>query len=133
MKKYIILILSVTALTFIAGCTSTSVIDVDGTSDGITVINSKDSSVDVKILDTRTRIVGGILQVNMQLESNASSIRNLEYKFSWFDSLGMVIDSSSTAWEPFCLYGRETKTISGLAPNSSARSYKVKIREADNS
>lgn len=130
MKKTILCAMSAVSLLLIQGCW-TSVMDVDGSADGTATVNFKNSPVDVKVLDTRSRIVNGLLQVNMELESGYSNPYRLEYKFSWYDSAGMEVDPARTAWIPFYLNGRETKTIQGLAPNPSAKAFKIKLREAN--
>ncbi len=130
MKKTILCAMSAVSLLLIQGCW-TSVMDIDGSSDGTSTVNFKNSPVDVKVLDTRSRIVNGLLQVNMELESGYSNPYRLEYKFSWYDSAGMEVDPARTAWIPFYLNGRETKTIQGLAPNPSAKAFKIKLREAN--
>ncbi len=130
MKKTIIAALSALSLLFTQGCW-TSVMDVDGAADGTTTVNFKNSPVDVKILDTRSRFVNGLLMVNTELESGYSNPYRLEYKFSWYDSAGMEVEPARSAWIPFYLNGRETKTIQGLAPNPSAKAFKIKFREAN--
>lgn len=131
MKKRI-LALSVIACAALAlsGCW-TSVMEIDGSSAGSATVNFKNSPVDIKVLDTRSRFVGGLLQVNLELESGISYTYKLEYKFSWYDSGGMEIDSARSAWIPLYLNGREVKTIQGLAPNPAAKAYKIRLREAD--
>jgi uncharacterized protein YcfL len=130
MKKIIFSALSAMSLLLIQGCW-TSVMDVDGSADGAATVNFKNSPVDIKVLDTRSRFVNGLLQVNLELESGYSSPYRLEYKFSWYDSAGMEVDPARSAWMPFYLNGRETKTIQGLAPNPSAKAFKIKFREAN--
>jgi uncharacterized protein YcfL len=105
--------------------------DVDGSADGTSTVNFKNSPVDIKVLDTRSRFVNGLLMVNTELESGYSNPYRLEYKFSWYDSAGMEVDPARSAWIPFYLNGRETKTIQGLAPNPSAKAFKIKFREAN--
>ncbi len=128
MKLHLLLATSV-ALLF-SGC-STSVMEIDGSAAGNVTTNFKNSPVDIKVLDTRSRLVGGLLQVNAEIESGISGTYMLEYKFSWYDSGGMEIDSARSAWMPLYLNGRETKTIQGLAPNPAAKAFKIKFREAD--
>ncbi len=117
--------------TLFLGACSTSVMEVDGSSEGNSTVNFKNSPVDVNVLDTRSRFVGGLLQVNLELESGRSRTYRLEYKFSWYDSAGMEVDSARSAWIPLYMNGREVKTIQGLAPNPSAKSFKIRIRESD--
>jgi uncharacterized protein YcfL len=130
MKRIIVSALSAISLLSIHGCW-TSVMDIDGAADGTATVNFKNSPVDVKVLDTRSRFVNGLLMVNTELESGYSSPYRLEYKFSWYDSNGMEVDPARSAWIPFYLNGRENKTIQGLAPNPSAKSFKIKLREAN--
>ena len=132
MKKLMLLSICAAGLALASGCWWwTSVMEIDGTSDGATTVNFKNSPVDIKVLDTRTRFVNGLLQVNQELESGYSSTYRLEYKFSWYDSAGMEVDPARTAWMPLYMNGRETKTIQGLAPNPSAKTFKIKFRETD--
>ncbi|HBM16516.1 MAG TPA: hypothetical protein DD381_09285 [Lentisphaeria bacterium] len=131
-RTTIVFILTALTVVFIGGC-STAVMDIDGSSQGAATVNYKNSPVDIKVLDTKSKFVNGLLKVNMQLENGISNPYTLEYKFSWFDSDGMEVDEGSTAWMPIYLNGRETRTIQGLAPNPSAKSFKIKIREADDS
>lgn len=133
MRKPIFAALSALTIAILAGGCSTSVMDIDGSSAGAATVNYKNSPVDITVLDTRSRFVNDLLQVNMELENGISNTYNLEYKFSWYDSGGMEVDPARSAWIPITLQGKETKTIQGLAPNPSAKSFKIKIREADSS
>lgn len=130
MKKILLPALSAMSLLLVQGCW-TSVMDVDGSADGTSTVNFKNSPVDIKVLDTRSRFINGLMMVNLELESGYSNPYRLEYKFSWYDSAGMEIDPARSAWVPFYLNGRETKTIQGVAPNPSAKAFKIKFREAD--
>ena len=130
MRSMVLAALSVVSLLLVSGCW-TSVMDVDGSANGPATVNFKNSPVDIKVLDTRSRVINDLLQVNMELENGYSHPYNLEYKFSWYDSGGMEIDPGRTAWIPFHLNGRETKSVQGVAPNPSAKAFKIKLREAD--
>lgn len=129
-RRFLILPVLASAMLALNGCW-TSVMEIDGSSAGNATVNFKNSPVDIKVLDTRSRFVGGLLQVNLELESGISYPYKLEYKFSWYDSGGMEIDSARSAWIPLYLNGREVKTVQGLAPNPAAKTYKIRLREAD--
>ncbi len=129
-KKFLALPLIAFATLALSGCW-TSVMEIDGSSAGNSTVNFKNSPVDIRVLDTRSRFVGGLLQVNLELESGYSNPYRLEYKFSWYDSGGMEIDSARSAWIPLYLNGREVKTIQGLAPNPAAKAFKIRLRESD--
>ena len=132
MKKNtsIIAVMCALVLLLISACSSTSVMDIDGTASGSSIVNFKNSAVDVKVLNTKSRFINGLLKVNVELESGISSPYQLDYKFTWYDSGGMAVDAANSPWIPLYLNGREAKTIQGLAPNSSAKTFKITIKEA---
>ena len=129
--KRILLLLAMALLSLALNGCWTSVMEIDGSSAGNATVNFKNSPVDIKVLDTRSRFVGGLMQVNLELESGYSNPYRLEYKFSWYDSGGMEIDSARSAWIPLYLNGREVKTIQGVAPNPAAKAFKIRLRESD--
>lgn len=131
MRKTILRAFSAITIAVLAGGCSTSVMDIDGSSAGAATVNYKNSPVDVKVLDTRSRFINDLLQVNLEIENGISNPYNLEYKFAWYDSDGMEVEAARPIWIPIYLQGKETKSIQGLAPNPSAKSFKIKIREAD--
>lgn len=129
MKSRFHIYLAAAIMMIAAGCSSTSVIEIDGSADSDASINYKGSSVDVKVLNTQTKSVNGLLQVNVTLESGDSDTYLADYKFEWFDADGMGVEVGRQAWMPLYFYGRETKAIQGLSPNPSAKSFKLLIRQ----
>jgi uncharacterized protein YcfL len=130
MRKVFFALPIIACAALLSGCW-TSVMEIDGSSAGNVTVNFKNSPVDIKVLDTRSRFIGGLLQVSQELESGISHPYRLEYKFSWYDSGGMDIDSARSAWIPLYLNGREVKSIQGLAPNPAAKAFKIRFRESD--
>ena len=126
-----VLISLASLLIVLSACSTTSVMEIDGNADGTSVVNKKDSSVDAKVINVNIRKINDILQVSAQVESESSSPCNIEYKFFWFDSAGMPVDSSSTSWIPLYLNGRATAPVTGLAPNPAASTFKIQIKNAD--
>ena len=77
MKKILLPALSAMSLLLVQGCW-TSVMDVDGSADGTSTVNFKNSPVDIKVLDTRSRFINGLMMVNLELESGYSNPYRLE-------------------------------------------------------
>jgi uncharacterized protein YcfL len=92
------------------------------------VINNERVAGNIQIVDLKSGFVGDLMRANVTLVSKTSSTQNLEYKFVWFDLNGMEITPDGSAWKPLILYGNETKTIQAVAPNPSAKEFKVKIK-----
>ncbi len=87
---------------------------------------------DVGIADARAVLAGNMLRAQITVRSYIHDTLSLQYKFSWLNKQGMEIDAGSQSWQPFTLYGMETKAFQGVCPNPSANSYRVLIREQEN-
>ena len=120
-----------------SGCSSTSGISgssaimEDGT--GIqhseyVIVNNPKVARGLQIVDIATQFVGNMLQADVTLVSKYSDTESYQYKYAWFDIDGIEIDSEANAWTPFIMYGNETKTFRGAAPNPSAKQFKINIR-----
>ncbi len=92
------------------------------------VVNNPKMARGIQIVDLETGYAGNLLKANVTLVSKYSDTQNFKYKFSWFDADGVEIDANSTPWIPMLLYGNETKTIQGVAPNPTAKKFKIKLR-----
>jgi uncharacterized protein YcfL len=71
------------------------------------------------------------MRAQVSLRSKDRDTVKAQYRFEWFDLEGMEINANS-AWKPLMLYGRETATVKGVAPDTRAKTFKLKIREPDN-
>jgi len=92
------------------------------------VVNNEDVASAVQIVDLKTAFVGDLMRASVTLVSKKSDTQKLQYKFAWFDPNGMEVAPDASPWKPLMIYGNETKTIQGVAPNPSAREWKVKLR-----
>lgn len=72
--------------------------------------------------------VGGLLKAAVTIQSRSDDTEALEYKWTWFDSKGFEVNSSSQPWQPVLVYGMQTTSIQGLAPNPSAKDFKLHLR-----
>ncbi len=126
------------AIIALTGCSSTSVNestyavtqDAEGNyqvSENFFVNNPK-LARGLRITEQNSKFVGDLLTVQVSLASLYDDTQNYKYKFSWYDANGFEIDAGSNAWLPLIMYGSQTKTIQGVAPNPSARQFKLMLR-----
>lgn len=95
------------------------------------VYNSSTLSRKVAIDEMTSSKAGDMLLAQVTLHSKAGDTINLQYKFEWFDLNGLALNASSATWKPLLIYGKESKTIQGLAPDPRGREYKLLLRDAD--
>jgi len=82
----------------------------------------------IKITDLKSTFAGDLLRANVTLYSKRTDTLALQYKFRWYNSQGIEIDPESSPWQPIIIYGRETKSVQAVAPNPSAKEFKIEIR-----
>jgi uncharacterized protein YcfL len=125
--------------TLITGCASTSGIEASGkvvaadsghSLDKSIVINNRALASDLEITDIRSAFIGDLLKVQISIRSANRDTFPIQYKFEWLDAQGFEINTNQ-AWKPFIVYGKETKTIQGVAPDQRAQEFKIKIRDPD--
>jgi uncharacterized protein YcfL len=133
--------LLIVGLVALSGCSATSGAagraKVGWTDDGAPLLNTKvvynSSSLSRKVaIDEMTSSkAGDMLLAQVTLHSKAGETINLQYKFEWYDLNGLALNASSATWKPLLIYGKESKTIQGLAPDPRGREYKLLLRDAD--
>jgi len=123
----------------VTGCVTTSGIEASGKVVAIDpkveinksiVINNRGLASDIEITDMKSAFAGDMLKVQVSLRSNNRDTIPVQYKFDWLDANGFEINSNQ-AWKPFMVYGKETRTIQGVAPDPRAREFKLKLRDPD--
>ena len=95
------------------------------------VYNSTALSRKVAIDEMTSSKAGDMLLAQVTMHSKAGDTINLQYKFEWFDLNGLALNAASATWKPLLIYGKESKTIQGLAPDPRGREYKLLLRDAD--
>ncbi|WP_025819707.1 YcfL family protein [Shewanella marina] len=99
------------------------------TSAGDVRVDNKSLARDVAVEQVQTRSVGGFLQGSALLINKDSTQINLQYKFTWYDVNGYVIDEDSSPWVAATLFGKERKQVMAVAPNAMANRFDVYVRE----
>ena len=134
MKKNIALFLGL-ALCLFVGCASTA--DLEGIATSAknpsvapryVILNNSGLASDIRIEALKIAFAGDILKANVSLISKTSSTLNLQYRFSWYNAQGMEVEPAVGTWIPLTVYGKESKTVTGVAPNSSVKEFRIKIR-----
>ncbi|MBE0502802.1 MAG: YcfL family protein [Desulfuromonadales bacterium] len=138
LKLAALLIVGMVAL---SGCSATSGAEgrakVGWTDDGAPLLNTKvvynssNLSRKVAIEEMTSSKAGDMLLAQVTMRSKAGDTLNLQYKFEWFDLNGLALNAASATWKPLIIYGKESKTIQGLAPDPRGRDYKLLLRDAD--
>ena len=133
--------LLIVGIVAISGCSATSGAEgrakVGWTDDGAPLLNSKviyNSSTlsrKVAIEEMTSSKAGDMLLAQVTMRSKAGETLSFQYKFEWFDLNGLALNAASATWKPLIIYGKESKTIQGLAPDPRGRDYKLLLRDAD--
>ncbi|HOO78612.1 MAG TPA: YcfL family protein [bacterium] len=92
------------------------------------VVNNPSLADDIQIVKMYTDFVGDLMRATVTLVSKESDTQSVLYNFSWFDGQGVELDAGSTPWLNLVLYGNDAVTVQGVAPNPSARTFKLKLR-----
>jgi uncharacterized protein YcfL len=93
------------------------------------IINNSKLARGLQIVDLKSQFVGDLLQAQVSLVSKYSKTLKFQYKFLWFNAQGMEINPDGLPWTPLIVYGNESKTVQSVAPNPSAREFKISIRK----
>ena len=134
-------VLLIVGMAVLSGCAATSGAEgrakVGWRDDGAPLLNTKvvynSTSLSRKIaIDEMTSSkAGDMLLAQVTLHSKAAETLSFQYKFEWFDLNGLALNAASATWKPLIIYGKESKTIQGLAPDPRGRDYKLLLRDAE--
>ena len=56
-------------------------------------------------------------------------MQEFNYRIEWFDMNGMAINTPTSVWIPRQIEGKESLTITAVAPTPTARDFRVKFME----
>ena len=126
------------ALLVLVGCASTAGLEASSIrltspsgettwSDSIAVGSTQLASA-LWITGVASPSVGGLLRPAVTLKSREQDTLALQYRWTWFDQQGLEVGSSSQPWQALTMYGNQTLSVQGLAPNSSVEGFKLHVR-----
>jgi len=93
------------------------------------VVHNESLANKITITSVQTRMVGGQLEANLALRNLTSRDKLIQYRFSWFDKDNFEIEPGREAWTPVAMHGAAEVNVNGLAPNPSAQTFKLNVRE----
>jgi uncharacterized protein YcfL len=86
----------------------------------------------VGIVGVNTAVTdGGLLRVQVELLNETGSLHRFSYNFEWFDANGMQVENILSASTTDQIEGKESKTISSIAPNPGCKDFRLKLISAD--
>jgi uncharacterized protein YcfL len=128
------------ACTTLSGCATTAGIEASGkksfnqegerTLAKNVVFNNSAMAGDIEIVDLKSSRAGDLMKAQVTLRSTNRDTMNIQYAFQWFDAQGMEL-GGTTVWKPFMVYGKETRTVQGVAPDPRGSEFKLKVRGND--
>jgi uncharacterized protein YcfL len=139
MKKRILFTLGFAAgLIAISGCTTVNSVE-NAQKEGQRNMVADQRAITDSSLKRKVDIVGvntamtpgGLLKAQVEIVNRTRSLQRFSYTFEWFDATGMQVNSIVSMSVPDQIEGQEDKFISGVAPNSSCKDFRVKFIEAN--
>lgn len=73
--------------------------------------------------------LGGFLQIQVEVLNESHSMQEFSYRIEWFDMNGMAINTPSSVWIPRQIEGKESLSITAVAPTTTAKDFRVKFME----
>ena len=133
LDKILVVTLLVVSVAGLSSCT-TSGLEAIGKPDAEVdqkhlVIHNDNLASSITIAAINNRQVGDLLEAHIALANLSSSDKNVQYRFTWFDTDDFPVAPDDTGWTPVTLYGAATVNLKGLAPNTSVTSFKLNVRE----
>ena len=102
--------------------------------DTVNTVERANPSANKKMVDyayvagiNEAKTQGGLLKIQAEIVNRSSAYRNVNYKFEWFDSDGMAINSPNSVWISIPIEGGESRNISAVAPSPKAADFKLKL------
>lgn len=81
----------------------------------------------IGIVEVGHSMAGNIMRSQVALRNRGGSQAQFRYKFRWYDKTGLEIDPEGSPWQPVAVLPGDTLRIQGLAPNPSAKNFRVVI------
>lgn len=125
------------ALAFVAaGCATVNTVEpanpvgkADKVPDKRIITNDTLNAIAYVVEVDRAKTPGGLEQVQVQLQNMKSGVKNVNYRFTWFDANGMALDTDPVM-KSLSLEGGEFRVIQDVATSPTAVDWKLSIYES---
>lgn len=129
MKKGMTLVLAAVLAMGVAGCAKHTA-GVSVASSGETRVDNATFGREVSVSNLSLLGSGDMLKGTALIASKVSTDLRLQYKFSWYDSQGILVEGEGQSWQSLKLHGMQQQQVSSVAPNQSASRFEVYVRKA---
>jgi uncharacterized protein YcfL len=104
-------------------------LDEDGRLDPAPFIDQFLPSQEMKIVGARATVApSGFPRVQFMIESRKDKPSAVQYRFTWYDRDGFVIQPDQNPWQTLHLAGREVADIGSSAGSANAKGFRLIIR-----
>ena len=86
-------------------------------------------SAQATVIAAKKERVNGLLKVQVKLLNRRNHDERFVYKFQWLDANGYEIQSVASDWQPRVINGKESITITGIAPDARVTDCHLKLQE----
>lgn len=138
-QAFLVACLGTSAILFSSGCTTVnSVENAQPVAQKQMVADKRvltDSSLNrhVNILGVNTATgPAGFLKIQVEVQNRTRSLQSFTYRVEWFDENGMIINLPTTTATPRSIEGKETISITAIAPTDRAKDFRIKFLEPTN-
>ncbi|NDV62967.1 YcfL family protein [Puniceicoccales bacterium CK1056] len=101
----------------------------EGTLDPAPFVGQFLPSQDMKIVGARaTSTPNGFPRVQFSIESRRDKTSAVQYRFTWYDREGFVVQQDQNPWQSLHLAGREVADIESIARSNRAKAFRLIIR-----
>jgi len=134
-KKWLVVLAALVALGFSACSPSVNTYETEGASR--TVVRDKRVVTDwgtedfANVVEIRTgTTTEGIFRVQVELVNDDDDVGRVAYCVEWFDANGLKIGVNDV-WIPLSIPPKKHETISLVAPNSSAKDFRISMMRTE--
>lgn len=124
--------LAVCLYVLLAGCavneTATVTVNADG-SQRIIESNSGLLSDNLKVVDSKTAYIGGLLKAQATIKNDSSNALNFRYKFKWLDENGFEVAVDGRPWTPLSITPHESQSVQAVAPNATVNTFRILVQD----
>ena len=101
----------------------------DGTLDPVPFVGELLPNQQILIVGARA-VTGpnGIPRLQFSIESRRDNPNAFQYRFTWMDRDGFVVQPDQNPWQTLHLAGREVAAIESVAQSSQAKAFRLMIR-----
>lgn len=119
------------ALLLMVGCAKQSAgISIDSSNQNV-VLSDLQLSKALKLGNAKSKKQDGRLTASVLVTNTTNDTQHLQYRFYWYDKLGLELNNDQAPWQQFILYGGDAKAVQGVAVDTDAENFRVFIRRTE--